>query len=57
MLFEHATEPSDPKTDLPGIDARSVEKLRDILSLPVEGRNDLYHILCFLYPVLKICVY
>jgi transcriptional regulator with XRE-family HTH domain len=44
-LFEHAAEPPDPKTDLTGIDARSVKKLRDILSLPAEDRNDLYRIL------------
>jgi transcriptional regulator with XRE-family HTH domain len=44
-LFEHAAELLDPKTDLTGIDARSVKKLRDILSLSVEDRNDLYRIL------------
>jgi transcriptional regulator with XRE-family HTH domain len=44
-LFEHAAEPADSKTDLTGIDARSVKKLRDILSLPAEDRNDLYRIL------------
>jgi transcriptional regulator with XRE-family HTH domain len=44
-LFEHAAEPPDSKTDLTGIDARSVKKLRDILSLPTEDRNDLYRIL------------
>jgi transcriptional regulator with XRE-family HTH domain len=35
-LFEHAAEPPD---------ARSVKKLRDILSMPDEDRNDLYRIL------------
>jgi transcriptional regulator with XRE-family HTH domain len=44
-LFEHAAEPPDARTDLTGIDARSVKKLRDILSLPAEDRNDLYRIL------------
>jgi transcriptional regulator with XRE-family HTH domain len=44
-LFEHAAEPPEPKTDLTGIDARSVKKLRDILSLSAEDRNDLYRIL------------
>ena len=31
--------------DLTGIDPRSVKKLKDILSLPVDDRNDLYRIL------------
>jgi transcriptional regulator with XRE-family HTH domain len=31
--------------DLTGIDPRSVKKLKDILSLPPEDRNDLYRIL------------
>ncbi|MCL2318572.1 MAG: helix-turn-helix domain-containing protein [Treponema sp.] len=31
--------------DLTGIDPRSVKKLKDILSLPAEDRNDLYRIL------------
>jgi hypothetical protein len=44
-LFEHTVEPSDSKTSLTGLDARSVKKLRDILSLPVEDRNNLYRIL------------
>jgi transcriptional regulator with XRE-family HTH domain len=44
-LFEHAAEAPDQKTNLTGIDARSVKKLRDILSLPTEDRNDLYRIL------------
>jgi transcriptional regulator with XRE-family HTH domain len=43
-LFCHADETIAP-TDLTGIDARSVKKLRDILSLSVEDRNDLYRIL------------
>lgn len=43
-LFCHADETIGP-TDLTNIDARSVKKLRDILSLSVEDRNDLYRIL------------
>jgi len=31
--------------DLSGIDTRSIKKLKDILSLPPEDRNDLYRIL------------
>lgn len=31
--------------DLMGIDTRSIKKLKDILSLPPEDRNDLYRIL------------
>jgi len=38
--------PSDTNTlDLTGIDTRSIKKLKDILSLPPEDRNDLYRIL------------
>jgi transcriptional regulator with XRE-family HTH domain len=43
-LFYHSMETAVP-TDMTGIDARSVKKLRDILSLSVEDRNDLYRIL------------
>ena len=35
----------DKNIDLTGIDPRSVKKLKDILSLSVEDRNDLYRIL------------
>jgi transcriptional regulator with XRE-family HTH domain len=44
-LFEEKNiEPNDP-VDLTNIDSRSVKKLKDILSLPSEDRNDLYRIL------------
>ena len=43
-LFYHAAAPQCP-TDLTDIDARSVKKFRDILSLSTEDRNDLYRIL------------
>jgi hypothetical protein len=35
----------DGAIDLSGIDPRSIKKLKDILSLPPEDRNDLYRIL------------
>ena len=35
----------DKNIDLTGIDPRSVKKLKDILSLPADDRNDLYRIL------------
>lgn len=35
----------DGTIDLSGIDPRSIKKLKDILSLPPEDRNDLYRIL------------
>ncbi|MDR3056623.1 MAG: helix-turn-helix transcriptional regulator [Prevotella sp.] len=44
-LFDPTLRAPEPATDLTGIDARSVKKLRDILSLPVEDRTDLYRIL------------
>jgi len=47
-VYKLFKSPSDEKTadaDLSGIDPRSVKKLRDILSLPTEDRNDLYRIL------------
>jgi hypothetical protein len=42
-LFFHTDETIAP-TDLTGIDARSVKKLRVILSLSVEDCNDVYRI-------------
>jgi len=42
-LFQPRTPDDDP--GLSGIDPRSVKKLRDILSLTPEDRNDLYRIL------------
>jgi transcriptional regulator with XRE-family HTH domain len=44
-LFEETVFKTSPRADLSGIDPRSVKKLRDILSLPPEDRNDLYRIL------------
>jgi len=47
-VYKLFKQPGDEKTadaDLSGIDPRSVKKLRDILSLPAEDRNDLYRIL------------
>jgi transcriptional regulator with XRE-family HTH domain len=44
-LFEENAAAMNPANDLSDIDPRSVKKLRDILSLPAEDRNDLYRIL------------
>jgi transcriptional regulator with XRE-family HTH domain len=44
-LFRQHSDAANPATDLTAIDARSVKKLRDILSLPASDRNDLYRIL------------
>ncbi|MDR2717050.1 MAG: helix-turn-helix transcriptional regulator [Treponema sp.] len=44
-LFKSTGDEKTVDTDLSGIDPRSVKKLRDILSLPAEDRNDLYRIL------------
>ncbi|MDR2923008.1 MAG: helix-turn-helix transcriptional regulator [Treponema sp.] len=44
-LFKRPGDEKTTDTDLSGIDPRSVKKLRDILSLPAEDRNDLYRIL------------
>jgi transcriptional regulator with XRE-family HTH domain len=44
-LFEDNADKIQPTTDLTGIDPRSIKKLKDILSLPAEDRNDLYRIL------------
>ncbi|MDR3056611.1 MAG: helix-turn-helix domain-containing protein [Prevotella sp.] len=44
-LFKPCLKTANPATDVTDIDARSVKKLRDILSLSVADRNDLYRIL------------
>jgi transcriptional regulator with XRE-family HTH domain len=44
-LFKQPGDEKTADTDLSGIDPRSVKKLKDILSLPAEDRNDLYRIL------------
>ena len=44
-LFEKTIQMMNSGIDLTGIDPRSVKKFRDILSLQVEDRNDLYRIL------------
>jgi len=44
-LFIEPEKERSPETDLSTIDPRSVKKLRDILSLPPDDRNDLYRIL------------
>jgi transcriptional regulator with XRE-family HTH domain len=44
-LFKQPGDEKTTDTDLSGIDPRSVKKLKDILSLPAEDRNDLYRIL------------
>jgi transcriptional regulator with XRE-family HTH domain len=44
-LFEEKAPGAYRKADLSGVDPRSVKKLRDILSLSSEDRNDLYRIL------------
>jgi transcriptional regulator with XRE-family HTH domain len=43
FMGEAAKDQND--SDISDIDPRSVKKLRDILSLPAEDRNDLYRIL------------
>ena len=46
QLIENSSEKQEePLIDLSGIDPRSVKKLKDILSLSPEDRNDLYRIL------------
>jgi transcriptional regulator with XRE-family HTH domain len=45
QLFEEESEHTDSSIDLSGIDPRSVKKLKDILSLAPEDRNDLYRVL------------
>ena len=44
-LFMEPEKVRTNENDLTDIDPRSVKKLRDILSLPPEDRNDLYRIL------------
>jgi transcriptional regulator with XRE-family HTH domain len=44
-LFRDSAEEKTQATDISDIDPRSVKKLRDILSLPPDDRNDLYRIL------------
>ena len=44
-LFMERRKESCTEADSTDIDPRSVKKLRDILSLPPEDRNDLYRIL------------
>jgi len=44
-LFKQPEAEQAPETALTDIDPRSVKKLRDILSLPADDRNDLYRIL------------
>jgi len=44
-LFKLPEMDQNPDNDLADIDPRSVKKLRDILSLPADDRNDLYRIL------------
>jgi len=44
-LFKCQNDEKIADANLSGIDPRSVKKLRDILSLPTEDRNDLYRIL------------
>ena len=44
-LFMEQKKEINPETGLSNIDPRSVKKLKDILSLPAEDRNDLYRIL------------
>jgi len=45
LFKERIKEEKSPEIDLSNIDPRSVKKLRDILSLPHDDRNDLYRIL------------
>ena len=45
QLLENPDAAKQPDNDLTGIDPRSIKKLRDILSLSPEDRNDLYRML------------
>ena len=45
QLFETRSFKKQKSDNLAEIDPRSVKKLRDILSLPLEDRNDLYRFL------------
>jgi transcriptional regulator with XRE-family HTH domain len=44
-LFKEPENENVQETDLSNIDPRSIKKLKDILSLPTEDRNDIYRIL------------
>jgi len=44
-LFKNRFEDATTETDISNIDSRSIKKLLDILSLPLDDRNDLYRIL------------
>ena len=45
QLLENPEDASQADIDLSDIDSRSIKKLKDILSLPPEDRNDLYRML------------
>ena len=45
QMLESTNDLSQSDSDLAGIDSRSIKKLKDILSLPPEDRNDLYRML------------
>jgi transcriptional regulator with XRE-family HTH domain len=45
QLLENPKAETNTEIDLSSIDPRSIKKLKDILSLPPEDRNDLYRIL------------
>lgn len=45
QLLEQTQPNAGSDIDLTGIDPRSIKKLKDILSLSPEDRNDLYRIL------------
>jgi len=45
QLLESSSDATQTDADLSGIDSRSIKKLKDILSLPPEDRNDLYRML------------
>jgi len=45
QLLEETDSASQDELDLTGIDSRSIKKLKDILSLSTEDRNDLYRML------------
>ena len=45
LLEEPPTSIEETRIDLSGIDPRSIKKLKDILSLSPEDRNDLYRML------------
>jgi transcriptional regulator with XRE-family HTH domain len=45
QLLDDNNVPNQIESNLSEIDTRSIKKLKDILSLPPEDRNDLYRIL------------